>query len=92
MDPPTLPYNGWSGGGGSYIVTGMCSPLQHVSFEPFRCLGFAIWDAERMVGYGLLDPDQGFMEDSYLLAWKSVLGGDEIVEVERKNQKRYRRL
>lgn len=78
-----------TGGAGGHVVSGLCSPLQHVSFEPFRRLGFVIWDTERMVGYGLLDPEYGFKDDSYLLAWKSILGKDDIAEVERINQRRY---
>lgn len=33
---------------------GQCSLSQHVSFTPFRRLGFAIWGSERMSKYGFL--------------------------------------
>ena len=40
-------------GGSAHIGEGFCSPLQHVSFQPFMRLGFA-WVTDRMNGYGLL--------------------------------------
>lgn len=78
-------------GEGRHMVEDDCSPLQHVSFKPFRNLGFAIWSKERMFSYGLLrgtsyDEDR-FPLDSVFLAWRSVLGKDDIAQVERTNQK-----
>ncbi|KAI9729523.1 MAG: hypothetical protein M1818_008496 [Claussenomyces sp. TS43310] len=66
-----------------YVEEGHCTPLQQISFQPFRCLGFAIWDTERMTEYGLLDPSHSHADDSYLLAWRSVLGKEEMAQAER---------
>lgn len=72
-----------AGSWGQHITVNYCSPLQHVSFDPFRRLGFAIWDSERMRNYGLLARG-----NSFDTAWRSILGPDDIAEVERKNQER----
>ncbi|KAK9774101.1 putative F-box domain-containing protein [Seiridium cardinale] len=80
-----------------HISDGLCSPLQHVSFRPFRRLGFAIWCTQRMLGYGLLegewgpimDPSDLFPRESVYLAWRSILGEDEIAQVERRNQEAF---
>ncbi|RDW91205.1 hypothetical protein BP5796_02370 [Coleophoma crateriformis] len=72
---------------GHHVPIGPCSPLQHVEFKPFRDLGFAIWSRERMVAYGFLEPDARSDQDhTYFLAWKSVLGHENIEQVEQENQ------
>jgi hypothetical protein len=70
---------------GQHTMSGS-SPLQHVTFRPFRRLGFAIWDTERMVGYGLLAPGRPWWSDKYILAWRSILGRDDIENVARMNR------
>ena len=65
------------------------SPLQHVSFEPYRRLGFAIWDTARLSRYGFLPPDDRFghwWNDCYAV-WRSILSEDERAEVERVNER-----
>lgn len=71
----------------TYIMCAPCSPLHFVYFEPFRCLGFAIWDTERMCAYRLLNPDDWPRDDSYFLAWKSVLGAEKMAKVEERNSR-----
>jgi len=65
------------------------SPLQHVQFEPFRRLGFAIWDTPRLSGYGFLSSEilVSSLYDPYYVAWRSILGQDVLAEVERVNRK-----
>lgn len=51
--------------GGQWLVEGWhdCyfrSPLQHVKFESFRSLGFAIWSTARLAGYGFLLPTERY--------------------------------
>lgn len=76
-----------NGRNGAHKSFGLCSPIQHVSFEPFRRLGFAIWDSERMCAYGLLPaPNERTRTNSCFLAWKSILGKDTLAEVERLNK------
>lgn len=59
-------------------------PVQYTSFYPYRRLGFAIWDFDRMCGYGLLDPKYATVDNhSYVLAWRSVLRDADLVEIER---------
>ena len=62
------------------------NPVYHVSFEPYRRLGFPIWDTERMVAYGFIDPVPESMDHSGYVAWRSVLTVDGIAEVERLNR------
>lgn len=67
-------------------------PLQHVSFKPFRHVGFAIWDKERMIAYGLLDYPNLVKErrntewNSIQLAWRSILEDCVLAEVGRLNK------
>lgn len=72
---------------GLHYANGPCSPLQHASFKPFRSLGFAIWSEERMVAYGLLEPDRKPLRHSYWQAWRSILGKDDLLNVERSQQR-----
>ncbi|KAH8893921.1 hypothetical protein GQ53DRAFT_745341 [Thozetella sp. PMI_491] len=75
--------------------TWKCTPLQHVSFRPFRRLGFGIWSLERMACYGLSrfawDHKEKRRGELYLFhdnlynAWRSILGKSELLEVERRN-------
>lgn len=67
------------------------SPLQHVSFAPFRRLGFPIWCRERLSGYGLLaHADDGWDPRLALCstAWRSVLTEDERAAADEENQRR----
>lgn len=64
------------------------SVFQHVSFEPFRRLGFAFWDRERMAAFGLISDVQCFLGDRnednvYMFAWHSLLSEEEVTEQER---------
>ncbi|CZR70294.1 uncharacterized protein PAC_20196 [Phialocephala subalpina] len=68
--------------GWGHPMAGDASPIQHVPFVLFRRLGFAIWDEERLSKYGFYGCQRG----SLFAAWRSVLGPDEIAEVERVNQ------
>jgi len=65
------------------------SPLQHVQFEPYRRLGFAIWDTPRLSGYGFLSSEVDFSQwnNLYYVAWRSILGQDVLAEVEKVNKK-----
>ncbi|KAH8646796.1 hypothetical protein BX600DRAFT_503656 [Xylariales sp. PMI_506] len=82
------------------VINGPCSPIQHISFDPFRRLGFAIWSIERMVGYGFLQPiwnpekseseNKPFTRNSVLNAWRSVLSDDELAEVAEINNRMLR--
>ena len=74
----------------SHKSFGIYSPLQHISFDPFRPLGFAFWSQERMAGYGVLNPGIGrdFYPHLYFFAWQSILSDDELAEVERRNRVR----
>ena len=82
-------------GENGHVYDGYCSPLQHVSFKPFRRLGFAIWCTKRMREYGLIEYDWGavssgrhfFGYNSLYLAWRSVLGEDDIARVVRDNRR-----
>ena len=69
------------------------SPLRHISFHPFRRLGLAFWDLQRMSAYGLLPPTQEpwdeFQTTFYLFAWQSLLGTDEVAEHERQNMAKF---
>lgn len=59
-------------------------PIKHVSFKPWRRLGFALWQTERMVELGLL----GSKESAYGLVsskepwfiWRSILTPEEDAE------------
>jgi hypothetical protein len=42
-----------------------------------------------MEGYVFLDTDPGYRADSYLVAWRSILGREEIAKVKRKSQEMY---
>ncbi|KAK6855093.1 hypothetical protein PG995_008625 [Apiospora arundinis] len=58
------------------------TPLRGVTFEPFRRLGFAIWDESRMVAAGFLsDSDKDANRSSHLMAWKSILGQEVLDDV-----------
>jgi hypothetical protein len=61
------------------------STLKHVSFEPYRKLGFAIWDGDRMFKLGFLGVKQAkyeLMATDYGLwfIWRSVLTPEEDAE------------
>jgi hypothetical protein len=60
------------------------SPLLHFSFKPYRKLGFAFWQDERMFDLGFLGPrsERWGMRQSYSLyfTWRSILTPDEIAE------------
>ena len=96
-----------AGRGLAHEPFGCWTPLRDVSFDSFRRLGFAIWSVERMEGYGFLvnfprpDDDDPVAEengrdpatpDSLLNAWRSVLGEDELAELETSNLERVRAL
>jgi hypothetical protein len=53
-------------------------------FGPFRRLGFAIWESDRMVKRGLEfeNDDWGNMTARLYFAWRSVLSEQELVELD----------
>lgn len=65
------------------------SPLQFVSFDPFRRLGFAIWDVPRLGDLelhpvcGLGRP--GCWED-FFFEWRCLLTSEELVEAKRRRE------
>ncbi len=66
---------------------GSYTPFQFTGFERFGNLGFPFWDYERLWEYGLLAPPKNGPKNRahfYHFAWESVLGIDEIKEVDRK--------
>lgn len=83
----------------SYVDPGMnffgygFSPLRNISFGPFRSLGFAFWDLQRLAAYGLLPPLEEawdhFQTTFYLFAWQSVLTADELAEQDRQNMAQF---
>jgi hypothetical protein len=82
----------------SHKDSGEYSPLLHIPFDPFRPLGFAFWGEERMIGYGLLEPEFGRYRaresgrernyHDYFCAWQSILTGNELLEVGIRNKAR----
>ncbi|KAK7992995.1 hypothetical protein PG988_001789 [Apiospora saccharicola] len=56
--------------------------LRGLKFEPFRRLGFAIWDERRMAAAAFLsESTEDANRSSHLMAWKSVLGRKVLDEV-----------
>lgn len=59
-------------------------PLKPVSFEPWRRLGFALWQTERMVELGFLgskDSTYGLRDSEELwFIWRSILTPEEDAE------------
>lgn len=55
------------------------SPLPGLSVEPYRKLGFAIWDDQRMTDLGFAGPNKrAIMETTrYYYVWYSVLTDEE---------------
>lgn len=51
--------------------------LKYVGFEPYRKLGMAIWDEERMIQLGLWDR-KTFEKKRLYDAWIKVLSQDEL--------------
>ncbi|TEA15182.1 hypothetical protein C8034_v002404 [Colletotrichum sidae] len=79
------------------------SPVRGVPFRPFRELGLAIWEVEKLVVLGLWEPPldyKGVVRD-YMLAmwsngdklfrWRSLLSPGDLAEVWVKNEERERR-
>lgn len=59
-------------------------PVKHVSFKPWRRLGFALWQNERMVELGFLEPKAsgyGLIDSEKLwFTWRSILTPEEDAE------------
>jgi hypothetical protein len=68
------------------------SPLFGIKFDPFRRLGFGIWDKERMHFLGLLDGAHPpyHRPEFYFFAWKSLLSAEEIASVKAAARERHR--
>ncbi|RMJ26258.1 hypothetical protein PHISP_02890 [Aspergillus sp. HF37] len=69
------------------LRTDQRSPLPFVPFDPFRRLGFAIWDLERLRGLGLLTPDESHWADpsvshGLFFAWRSILTTGQLAPVD----------
>lgn len=59
-------------------------PVKHVSFKPWRRLGFAIWQTERMVKLGFLGPKASgyglINSEEPWFTWRSILSPEEDAE------------
>ncbi|OLN97306.1 hypothetical protein CCHL11_01004 [Colletotrichum chlorophyti] len=76
---------------GLWIVDSMArgahSPIKYAGFEPYRGMGFAIWDRARLAGMGLASPaGQGRVTGlgSYFSSWVKLLGTQDMAQAEKK--------
>ncbi|KAK8059154.1 hypothetical protein PG996_009084 [Apiospora saccharicola] len=69
----------WDISGGVHHWEWPVSPIKHVSFEPFRVVGFAVWSEARMHAAGFLEHDM----DCCQAAWRSILTPEMLDEVAR---------
>ncbi|KAH8815740.1 hypothetical protein F5884DRAFT_191133 [Xylogone sp. PMI_703] len=55
------------------------SPLKNIPFDPYRRLGFALWDQKRMTDLGFSEPDGRALLNSekYYYTWRSILTEEE---------------
>lgn len=68
------------------------SPIKHVSFEPFRRAGFAIWGERRMRAGGFFGPPPLLQRndfDSCVTAWRGILTTEMLDEVARENEQHH---
>ena len=68
------------------IASGPRSPLQCISFEPYRRYGFAIWDNKRLTSLGFFHGDKArawLQPDDLYFIWRSILTDEEVEEARR---------
>ncbi|KAK8130546.1 hypothetical protein PG999_002926 [Apiospora kogelbergensis] len=66
------------------------SPIKHVSFEPFRRVGFAIWDERRMIAAGFLESPPSYRDfDNVVTAWRSILTKEMLDEIAEENARHH---
>lgn len=81
----------------SFPWSGEDGLLKHISFDPFRPLGFVFWSQERMNGYGLMPPTHPNPISSpvkhwntYHFAWQSILSAEQRADYRKRKAARKR--
>ncbi|KAH8168363.1 hypothetical protein LIA77_11627 [Sarocladium implicatum] len=69
------------------------SPIEGVTFDPFRPFGFAFWDRKRVHQMGLYPgiEESGGIDDYYMFAWESILEPELVLAIKADLRRGYRR-